>query len=329
MFVNPVPTLEWRPTLDQQAVDPLVDALDSWVSAPALSILANAWGEVRPAAYSPGELFAWYDEISGRHWDYRHGVERNQSRPAALPSQQADLAIEVAHSLGMIDGRAPCYSEYDFALILGGLVRACLVRPRYAANLASHRTVFGDVFAIGSLRPLAGDEVKYAQALSTRAKNEFDALLDGVTRAFALSASPEVENSPPSAANAAWRVARFNGAPSIEVLAAPSAAPERRRANTRDGLAWWANRQKSVRGKRILVVTSPIYVPYQSAGAIEVLGLQHGAAVETVGVPPDLADLGPNTQHFDAQDYLQEVRSTIRGYKSLWDKLHAKGKSDE
>jgi hypothetical protein len=101
------------------------------------------------------------------------------------------------------------------------------------------------------------------------------------------------------------------------VIAAPSSAPEERRANSVDTYHWWAEKVGGLAGRRLLLVTNPIYVPYQGAGAIEVFGLRHGASIETVGVSRGAADLGAQTQTFLPSNYLQEIRSAIRGYRNL------------
>jgi hypothetical protein len=90
-----------------------------------------------------------------------------------------------------------------------------------------------------------------------------------------------------------------------------------RRANTADTFVWWAERQRSLQKAHVLLITTAIYVPYQEAGAIRTLAMPYGATVETVGVPPDIADLGVHTQPFAPGNYLQEIRSAIRGYRHL------------
>ena len=67
----------------------------------------------------------------------------------------------------------------------------------------------------------------------------------------------------------------------------------------------------------MLVVTAPVYVPYQGAGAVEVLGLEYGIAVETVGISRHTGHLGKYSQEYEARHRLQEVRSAIRAMRSL------------
>jgi hypothetical protein len=74
----------------------------------------------------------------------------------------------------------------------------------------------------------------------------------------------------------------------------------------------------------VLVVTTSAYVPYQGAVAVEVLGIDHGIAVETVAVSAAAIDLGDLTQVFTPTRKLQEIRSGIHGMRSLRAKLVAR-----
>ena len=70
-------------------------------------------------------------------------------------------------------------------------------------------------------------------------------------------------------------------------------------------------------GQRILLVTSAIYVPFQHADAIRMLGLPYRASVDTVGVDASLGREPVLEQTFTASNYLQEVRSAIRSIRML------------
>jgi hypothetical protein len=65
-----------------------------------------------------------------------------------------------------------------------------------------------------------------------------------------------------------------------------------------------------------LVITNTIYVPYQGAEALRMLGLPLGLEVEVVGVPTGLVDQRLQ-QTFGARHYLQELRSSIRAFRRL------------
>lgn len=75
----------------------------------------------------------------------------------------------------------------------------------------------------------------------------------------------------------------------------------------------------------MLQVTSPIYVPYQAAIAVNILGLDFGVAVEAVGVDAAANDLGEYSQIFLPQHHLQELRAAIGAMRQLRRRLVASG----
>lgn len=295
----------------------LLHQLRTWIGSAGLSRLAAAWGSVPPSSISPAGLFDWYDDFSSRHWDFRAGRERNlASAPELTPAQEA-AALEAAEAIGLPASRPPRRSEYDVVLILGGLVRACVTRPRYARELVDAGLKVGKVVALGGFRPLAGDEPHLAEQLNVAARNEFGAMLAGLKAAFPHAGEARVETSTgETPGNADWAIARFDD-DLLSVIAAPSRDPGRRRANTADTFAWWAGGVPDLPHKHLLLITNPIYVPYQGAAATEALGIPIDVTVETAGISAAAADLGPHTQPFGPANYLQEIRSAIRGYRSL------------
>jgi hypothetical protein len=173
------------------------------------------------------------------------------------------------------------------------------------------------ITALGAYRGLSVDEATVASALGIDVSNELQAMLEGMRRAFSLQGEAVDENPNSLGTNLDWQIVRFPSDARISVVVAPSENPKRR-ANTADTLRWWTTQHGSVKDARVLVVTSPIYLPYQGSGVIEVLGLRCGAAVvEVVGISQADGDLGTLTQTFRADHYLQEVRSGIVGLSSL------------
>jgi hypothetical protein len=101
------------------------------------------------------------------------------------------------------------------------------------------------------------------------------------------------------------------------VVAAPSSEPEKRRADTPDSYDFFAKQVATLQGgERLLMVTTPIYVPAQHAAAVRMLALPHGVDVDTVGNEPGVVPGAP-AQQFTATKYLLEVRSTVRSLRKL------------
>jgi hypothetical protein len=102
--------------------------------------------------------------------------------------------------------------------------------------------------------------------------------------------------------------------PEIHVLAAPSSEPGKRRADTYE---YWGEQVRLRSSDRVLVVTSPIYVPFQHCDAIRMIGLRHGCGIDTIGFDPEsvTVPLAPGATGPDR--YLQEIRSGILSMKRL------------
>ena len=312
---------EWRidlPEEDRRA--DLRSQLDQWIRQPSLRELAESFGQSIDLTQPTALLFRDFDDISAEHWDTRKGAERNLAAQLELNPEQVSALNAALKSLGLKEPVPPRRSSYDYLVILGGLIRACITRPRYGAALVDAGVNFEVVLALGGFRPLGGNELDLAASLGVAADNEFHAMITGVKSAFDSGEPTLIETSAQSEpTNGDYAIARFAD-PRLLVVAAPSREPEKRRANTADTFAWWAERE-GWRGKSALIVTNPIYVPYQSAAAIQTLAMPYGVEVEVVGVDKGASDLGSNTQSFTQATYLQEVRSAIVGNRQLFESL--------
>lgn len=296
--------------------------LEAWIRSDVLGRLAQAWGGEAPRdTASTLALFDWYDAFSLENWDFRRGRERDFKTLSGLTPDQIEACRASAEALGLVEGPTPSRQAYDYVLVLGGLARACVARTQYVADLMNLGSDFGEIVALGGTRTLDEEELEFARSRSLDVGTEFEALLEGTKLAFALRAAPEISESRPGGkAFDDWTLAKLAGPCPISVVAAPSSRPALRRANTADTFAWWAEREGNLAGKHLLVVTTPIYVPYQSAMAIENLGISYSASIETVGTSFQTAS-GKRHRLFTPESYLQEIRSAIRGYRSLYEKL--------
>jgi hypothetical protein len=299
------------------------DRIDVWAESPAVDAVVSAFGGVIPARHGLDRL-RWLDEFAATHWDFRGGRERNQARERALTPVQTGVALSTAGDLGLSGREVPLQDAYDVVLMTGGMVRAGIVKPRFAAELIAGGLAVGHVVFLGAFRAFAGDESALAAALGVRGGGEFDAMVAGMERAFGPLGPPEVFEDIRDASNASWREYSWvTPERRLSVIAAPSSDPTGRRANSADTYRFWAERRRRVGEHSVLQVTTPIYVPYQAAVAVEILGLGHGLPVETVGVSTTASDLGANSQPFLAQHYLQELRSAIGALHSLRQRLDA------
>lgn len=300
-------------------VDPR-DHARAWVESDALAALVRASGGEPP---KPGDgLLATLDRLDAfsERWDQRAGQERNQAA-ARADATMSDAAIEDAvTALGQLDLRLPSQTTFDHVVVLGGLVRACITRPAFTAQLLRDRGVRArEVTFLGAFRPLNANEVRLAEdVLGEVPADEIDAMQVGVWRAFASPGPLVVRGEQHRATFSSWEVRELAASgddPLLRVVAAPSPDPTRR-ARTPDTLRWFGATFGLPVGASVLVVTTEIYRHYHLVDAVRVLGLGHGAIVDCVGMQP--GDVVAALDHqFAGSHRLQEVRSSIRALRAL------------
>ena len=301
----------WRGRVDDVAR--VMADVDAWGSSEALIELVREFGGAGRDAANLEAL----DVFASLHWDFRAGRERDQAAAPHLTDAQCALILEHADSLGLKNRDVPDSRHYDVAILTGGMVRAAIVKPRAVNELRAGGIVIDHVVFLGAHRRFSTDEDALAKALGVSGDDEVDGMICGVRLGFSLGDGPAVDRSPEPVGPASWgRWAWGPAGGGVEVIAAASADPARRRANTADTFRFWADRFADA-ARSVLVITTPIYVPYQGAVAVETLGIERGFVVETVGVSVAAHDLGDLTQPFDARHHLQELRSAIHGMASL------------
>ncbi|MEU5902777.1 hypothetical protein ABZ780_00235 [Micromonospora sp. NPDC047467] len=301
----------------------VADEIHGWVSSSPMRALVAEYGSALPSV-GVGELLAWLDAFSETHWDFRkHGkVERDQVTAPNFDHAQVDLIRAAATALRLVNADRPPLSAYDRLLVLGGLGRSCLQRTEYAARLIRDRiVVVPELAALGSFRPLT--EAETAVPGLAGCQYEVDALDAGVRIGFGLDAPTVSESSDEAVTHRSWQVGTYRavGGPEVYVLAAPSSEPESRRANTPDTYRFWADRFNVRATDRILVVTSPIYVPFQHSDAIRMIATRYGCGIDTIGFDPDRATTPSAAGATDPDRYLQEIRSGIVSMRRLHDTL--------
>jgi hypothetical protein len=296
-----------------------LDGITSWVTAEPLIELVREFGGP-PASHGRldlDELRAW----SAEHWDFRAQRERNSVDPETVTGVLEARVIDAAAELGLVDAAKPRFSSYDHVLMLGGLVRACLWRPQFAAHLLATGTEAGQVTALSGFRALNKDELELLDAFDLEgATEEHEVMAQALARHFGVADLVDVvpmdEALEP---NLRRRVA--TGHTSTGLDASLVVAPSRdtaRRANTPDSYAYWAEQVAHLApGQRILMVTSAIYVPFQHTDAVKTLGIPYGCVIDTVGIDMAYVDDRGEPQVFRGVNYLQEINSMIRSLCAL------------
>ncbi len=293
--------------------------IHAWISSAPMRALVAEYGGTLPSA-DVGDLLAWLEAFSDEHWNFRKqgSVERDQVKAPSFGPDRAELILAAASALRLVDAERPPHPAYDHLLVLGGFGRACLQRTEYAARLVRDGVVVvPEVAALGSFRRLTAAETTLPGLADSH--YEADAMDVGVRSAFGLDEPALSESSEGPVTHRSWRVRTYRASdgPSVHVLAAPSSEPESRRANTPDTYEFWARRCRLRPTDRILVVTSPIYVPFQHTDAICMLAARYGCGIDTIGFDATQATvpLAPGATGPDR--YLQEIRSGILSMRRL------------
>jgi hypothetical protein len=298
-----------------------------WLSSQALSELVNLFGGPSERLRGDREVTGWLDRLDSfsNIWDYRLGQERDVAGATELSPIVEAAVIDAVDRLGFCESVRPSRTSFDHVVVLGGLIRSCILRTRFAAHLFNKGMIESpELTILGGHRPLSADELVVAATggLGENVEDEFFAL-DAATRlSFELSDPILVHGRRSELVGGTWSVNTYRNATGqrIRVAAAPSSEPATRRATTSDTCNWFAENLVTLQPKQtVLIVTTPIYVPWQHTAALRILHVPYDVQVETVGFDRETAsDL---QQTFTASHYLQEVRSMIHELKALWSNL--------
>ena len=300
-------------------------AIDAWAGSASLESLVRLFGGT-VAGLRGDELLAELERFASRNWDFRGGRERNLAVEVALSDAQSRGIRATAVELGLAGRHTPSRPSYDAIVMTGGMVRAGLVKPRFAAQLLAGGLSTRSVVFLGGFRPFAGDEPTLAELLGVHGRGEFDAMVAGVRRAFGPLGAAHIAGEGEPNEFASWTERSWElGSVRLSVVAAPSSEPLVRRANTADTYRFWAEHLRRPGEQSVLLVTTPVYVPYQAAVAVQVFGLGYGLAVETVGVDDAASDLGEHSQVFTGAHHLQELRAAIGAMRFLRSRLAREG----
>jgi len=322
MSFEPVPLPSLPPgELTPSRLDPL---LLGWVSSPPIRTLATASGWEWPRSEDTGELLDRLASLSG-DWDFRSrdgGVERDLIGAQAAEVNgrviPEELIVSAAEALGLVTATPVPGERFSALVVLSGLVRACVNRTKHAADLVREGVHADSVVVLGGHRKLSDGEREQAARLGFGEQfDEADVVLVAARQAFGLGEPFQAKESgqrPGAWDDGLWSAWAHYAWPGVQVLIAPSGAPDRR-VNTVDQLRYWASENGIGRDDRVLLLTTQIYVPYQQFGALQVLGLERGCSVYCCGVDPANSCLPAAS--FSGRSYLQEIRSALRAAAQL------------
>jgi hypothetical protein len=282
------------------------------------------------------------EQRAAKHFNFRSrdGVEYRE-RSQAVAGRFGDLIrAEVsvcATRLGLVTAEIPTRSAYDQTLVLGGGYRSPLLRARYARTLLDRGTDLGDVYLLGSPRFMIEEpsEIAAVESYAVGPRDEFDLMVAAACAEFGWCSidvrlvcgcentntpcpkwrsktEPDASRTPPEYTHE--RIATLRDDAGQTRAAALSASTSRPpyRPDTSDTLEMWSRSAAPAPGDNILVVTTQVFVPFQTFDAIRRLYLPHGLNLDVVGFGADWGDRPQNAEYL-----LQETLSAIRSARRL------------
>lgn len=294
------------------AADPadVRDAALNWLTSEALAAVAMSLGGplIRAVPQDLAAFLRWSAGIL----DNRRGTERHQAVRTRFPPGEAAALIDGAGRLGMLRTASPALLSYDATVILGGTVTGNLLRVSLAADLKREGVTPGQIVALAAHRPLTATEIA-AAVHPVEETTEWQHLFGVVCDAFGAAPARAQGDRRQDFQTAIDLSADMPGGPPLRLLAAPTSDPARR-ANTADAVMFLAQRIPAGQRRRLLVITSAIYVPYQFLVVAPGLLANGPSYVEMIGTPT-ATDGDPN---LTAQRIGQEIHAAVSAAARLW-----------
>lgn len=300
--------------------DRFPEAIEQWMFSEEMRRLVHAFHGTFPEKLPVEEMAKWLLEFSSR-WDYR-GMQR-QARDAKtgenarwqvhsleITDAQKQVVSEVISPLGLLGVQKPVETEFDYILALGGARFSCLYRPKYIRELLQEQYAHArEIILLSGMRPVADTERTATDTYAPGAETEYDLMNAGAEQVFHLKRNYHEERYYNENKNLEWALRRYDEETAIPVvsMSGPSSEPEKRRANSADTYRFFMEKYGMEPGRKLLLVTSQIYVPYQQIEAVRIFSQMD---VETVGFPTEWSSGLQGMM--EPANYLQEIRSTIQ-----------------
>lgn len=295
------------------------EQIDSWITSEPFNDLVAIFGAAMPKVSGLDSKLSWANEFVNI-WDYRRiqsgGGERWTIKEEARTGKYISQIMQAVEELGLKNVTEPFFIP-DYLLPLGGARKANLARcltAKRVSDLEEGRKHI--VVALSGMRPINEIEIPYIQGYAPEAKTEFDAIGCGLEKAFSLIRNDYLErNVSNKNPNLSWAIRQYpSHQKNVEIwsLAAPS-SDESRRANSLDTFIFFLETFKILKGTKILLITSCVYVPFQEMKFMK-LAIDHGFEIDCIG--SDIDYNGPSV--LIAENYLQEVKATINAFYSFY-----------
>ncbi|TQS40321.1 hypothetical protein [Cryptosporangium phraense] len=312
----------------------LNEELPDWVASPTVpGLSAGQVDLLRRTLAIEREVaddFNFRDDPAGA---YR---ERSQARTADFSDAVREQVLEFATTLGLVGTSEPRHRSYDRTLVLGGGYRSPLLRARYAAQLQRNGVDLGELSFLGSPRFLTEQppEQPVADTYAPGATDEFDLMVGAAQTEFGLHPvavefvcgcasdadpcpawprrdSTHAPDTPPAFTHERRvDLVDSSGALRARAYSAGTGRPPHR-PQTSDTFDLWARSAGPKAGERVLVVTTRVFVPFQTFDALRLLYLPYGLEPDVIGLGAEWGDR-PETAEYLLQETLSGIRSARR-----------------
>jgi len=285
------------------------------------------------------------ERVAARHFNFRVRAdgtyrERAEISDGDLTDDVRARVRSIADQLGLVTPAPARHKAYDHTLVLGGGYRSPLLRARFTAELRGEGINLGEVSMLGSPRFLlvpdndsVAPERSATEEFAPGARDEFDLMVGAARSALNVRPGPLTflcgcltsdsrcpQWSYEDEADASRTPAEFTHERCVDLfdgddrvgsaLSASTGRPPLR-PDTADTFRLWARLTDPQPGLRALVVTTQVFVPFQTFDGLRRLYLPYGVDPEFIGLGPHWHDR-PETAEYLLQETLSGIRSARR-----------------
>lgn len=306
----------WNP--EAAPIKAVLEACKRWAFSSQIQTLVEYSGGTVDRQDSLQNRLDFLTDFSSRFWDFRTNGLRERWEVSGEPGPPR--IVSALTELGVGRERTPSQFKFDVVAVPGATVKTCQHRIASATVLFEEGFRATKLVILSAGRPLAPFEVADAASIGIKATSEVDFLRELV----------EIERQRIEKYGCSIELVEFD--PNV-LQPRGCSITDNRRASTADTLAYWRAITASApnyeylshkdRGTdvaspysaKILLVTDPIYAPYQVLEFVRELSTECASAV-------DLACRArAGEPAYCLQHYLQEVRSVVLAISRLVTKL--------